>query len=111
MRAVAIPYVIALILGVIVVGIIGYWFVVQGGKTVGVGATAECDALCSSWKISAFNVKPVNIEKVCPKFSEVQLKVFCGNKFECDLADTSCSNGETNYGINIRSGLPVCCKS
>lgn len=41
-KAVAVPYVIALILGVVVVGLIGYWFISQGGKTVGSGSKAEC---------------------------------------------------------------------
>ncbi|MBI1978652.1 MAG: hypothetical protein HYS62_01160 [Candidatus Aenigmarchaeota archaeon] len=44
-KAVAIPYVIALILGIIVVGILGYWFVSQGGKTIGSGSAAECETL------------------------------------------------------------------
>lgn len=52
-KAVAIPYVIALILGVIAIGILGFWFVSQGGKTVGEGSKAECQgkifSYCLAW--------------------------------------------------------------
>ncbi|MBI2005326.1 MAG: hypothetical protein HYS80_01015 [Candidatus Aenigmarchaeota archaeon] len=44
MKGVAIPYVIALILGVVVIGILGYWFVSYGGSAIGTGTQAECDA-------------------------------------------------------------------
>lgn len=43
-KAVAISYVIALILGVAVIGILGYWFVSQSGKTVGEGTKVECNS-------------------------------------------------------------------
>lgn len=42
--ALPIPYIIALILGVIVVGVLAYWFIstaIKGGKT---GESAECTA-------------------------------------------------------------------
>ena len=113
MKAVAIPYVIALILGVVVVALIGYWFVSQGGKTIGAGKQAECDSLCSIWRNSAFNAKPSNIEKVCPAPAggDTALKVFCSDKLGCTLTNPSCATGEINYGVNIKSTLPVCCKS
>ena len=112
-KAVAIPYVIALILGVVVVALMGYWFVAQGGKTISAGTQAECDSLCSIWRNSAFNAKPSNIEKACPvpAGGESGLKVFCGDKSGCIFTKPSCSNGEINYGINIKSTFPVCCKS
>lgn len=54
MRAVAVPYVIALILGVIAIGILAYWFVNQGGKTTTEGFKAECQArtfnFCLAWQ-------------------------------------------------------------
>jgi len=43
MKAVAVPYVIALILGVIAIGLLGYWFISQGGRTVAAGERSECD--------------------------------------------------------------------
>lgn len=53
-KAVAIPYVIALILGVIVIAILVYWFINQAGKTTTVGTSAECQAkefsYCVQWQ-------------------------------------------------------------
>ena len=43
MRAVAVPYVIALLLGVAVIGLVGYWFATSGGKFGGQSAKTICD--------------------------------------------------------------------
>lgn len=43
MRAVAVPYIIALILGVAVIGLVGYWFASSGGKFGGQSAKTICD--------------------------------------------------------------------
>lgn len=43
MRAVAVPYVIALILGVAVIGLVGYWFATSGGKFGGQSSKTICD--------------------------------------------------------------------
>ncbi len=43
MKAVAIPYVIALILGVAVIALIGIWFVTSGGKFGSQSAVTLCD--------------------------------------------------------------------
>lgn len=62
MKAVAIPYVIALVLGVVVIGLLGYWFVNQSSKTIGIGSKTECDVqrfnFCQGWKISKFGNEP-----------------------------------------------------
>jgi len=54
-KAVAIPYVIALILGLIVIAILAYWFISQSGKTTNVGTSAECQAkafsFCVQWQV------------------------------------------------------------
>lgn len=52
MRGVAVPYIIALILGVAVIGLIGYWFVVQGGKFGGQSAKTICDNKFLQWCIT-----------------------------------------------------------
>jgi len=61
-KAVAIPYVIALILGVIVIGILGYWFFTQGGKTIGAGVRVECQgklfSYCVSWQAAGIDNPP-----------------------------------------------------
>ena len=43
-KAVAIPYIIALIIGVIVVAVLAYWFIFSSGKGSGIGKEAECTA-------------------------------------------------------------------
>ncbi len=43
-KAVAIQYIIALILGVVVVALLAYWFISTGGKGGNVGKDAECAA-------------------------------------------------------------------
>ncbi len=62
MKAVAVPYVIALVLGIIVIGLVGYWFVAQSGKTVGAGTKAECQSkvfsYCLVWQNGGKNNKP-----------------------------------------------------
>ena len=54
MKAVAIPYIIAILLGVAVIGLIGYWLISQGGKAVSTGTSAECQAkqfsYCVQWQ-------------------------------------------------------------
>ncbi len=42
-KAVAVPYIIALILGVAVIGLVGYWFATTGGKFGGQSAKTVCD--------------------------------------------------------------------
>ncbi len=83
--AMPVPYIIALIIGVIVVAVLAYWFVSSGGKGSTVGKEAECTArkveycatqtldakskansVCGSWKEICFcpdiipNWKPVD---------------------------------------------------
>lgn len=112
-KAVAIPYVIALILGVVVVGILGYWFVAQGGKTVGVGTTAECDSLCVLWRNSGFNVKPAGIDK-CP--NNLRDSGVCAYKLGCTfITGSKCNDDERDFGTTTfppSSEIKrVCCKS
>lgn len=76
-KAVAIPYVIAIILGIIVLALIGYWFFSQGKKAVGTGSQAECDAL-------KFNY--------CRGFEKWDLK--CGGEPKCG----KCNNGKLDIG-------------
>lgn len=52
--AIPISYIVALVLGVAVIGLLGYFFVFQSGKTTETGNKAECDAkvasYCLQWK-------------------------------------------------------------
>jgi hypothetical protein len=49
MKAVAIPYIIALILGIVVVGVIGYWLFVVGGTGPGQASVTQCNAKKTTW--------------------------------------------------------------
>lgn len=42
-KAVAVPYIIVLILGVAVIGLVGYWFASSGGKFSGQSAKTICE--------------------------------------------------------------------
>ncbi len=59
-KAVAVPYVIALILGIIVVAVIGYWFFVVAGGGGGQLSQTQCQAnyinYCTQW--SAVGYQP-----------------------------------------------------
>lgn len=58
-KAVAIPYIIALIIGVIVVAVLAYWFISSGGKGIDIGKEAECTArkteYCASQTADVWN--------------------------------------------------------
>ncbi|MDI6798880.1 MAG: hypothetical protein QMD12_02705 [Candidatus Aenigmarchaeota archaeon] len=53
--AVPIPYIIGLILGIIIVGLLGYWFFVLGGRLPGVITEQECNKrkteYCTKWSV------------------------------------------------------------
>lgn len=53
-KGVAIPYIIALVLGLAVVAVLGYWFFVLSGRLTGAEATTPCDAkqipYCQAWQ-------------------------------------------------------------
>lgn len=112
MKAVAIPYVIALVLGVIVIGLLGYWFVSQGGKAISTGTKAECDSLCVLWRNSGFNAKPAGLDKCPGKLAE---SAFCAVKLGCNFfknVDKPCEADEIDYGPTTEvNGRKVCCKS
>lgn len=59
-----VPYIIALIIGVVVVAVLAYWFVSSGGKGSTVGKEAECTArkaeFCATQTSEVWN-KMVNI--------------------------------------------------
>jgi len=62
----AIWYIIAVILGVAVILVLGYWFFNLGGKIGGKTAVAECEAkqitYCQNWKnLGCADVKPIDI--------------------------------------------------
>jgi hypothetical protein len=58
-KGVAVPYIIALILGIAVVALLGYWFFVLGGRLGGESIAAECEAkltsYCQAWKTLGYS--------------------------------------------------------
>ena len=52
-KGVAIPYIIAILLGVAVIGLVGYWLFVSGGKLGGGVTRASCESdqlkYCQQW--------------------------------------------------------------
>ena len=43
-KAVAVPYIIALVLGIGVLGLVGYWLFTSGGKFGGEALSAQCNS-------------------------------------------------------------------
>ena len=56
-----VAYIVALILGVAVVALLGYWFFVQGGRFGGTVSLETCNAkkmsYCSQWQVKGFPSK------------------------------------------------------
>jgi hypothetical protein len=48
-KGIAIPYIIALILGIVVVALLGYWFFVLGGTFTGKASITECQTKLSTY--------------------------------------------------------------
>lgn len=76
--AIPVPYIIALIIGVIVVAVLAYWFISSGGKGAAIGKEAECLArkteYCATQSIDAESVAT----KVCPSDWKTNIEDFCG---------------------------------
>jgi hypothetical protein len=113
--AIPIPYIIALIFGVIVISLIGYWLTTQGSKTITTGNAAECNSkqytFCIQWKNTAFrdDARPpaLGFDVTCAQptkstCEELGLGPTCVNR------GPSCISGETDCGSGI-SGTRKCC--
>lgn len=62
-KAVAVPYIIAIVLGIAVIGLIGYFFFSEGGKTTTTGEQAKCQSqrfsYCVQWQASGKDNQPM----------------------------------------------------
>jgi hypothetical protein len=69
-KAVATPYIIAIILGIIVIAIIGYYFLVLGGTIGGSGQQVNCDAqklaVCREWSTLGYRAEGPIFTKCSP---------------------------------------------
>lgn len=76
-KGVAIPYIIAIIFGVVVLAIIGYWFFVMGGKFGMTTTSTEC----STMKVS-----------------------YCQESYSLGWSDTLIAKWDNNCGANPATG-------
>lgn len=120
-KAVAVPYIIAVILGIVVVAVIGFWFYLSAGQIGGTTSKAFCDGkrtqYCLDWTIRGLetgkepgtwdNYAPgcTNIGVVAPSLNDCRgltsLKkstgTNCGSNEECQsgiCSDISCRDTE-----------------
>lgn len=63
--ALPIPYIIALIIGVIVVAVLAYWFISSSGKGTGIGTEAECRGRVLEWCITKSSADQTKANEVC----------------------------------------------
>ncbi len=89
-KGVAIPYIIALIIGVIVVAIIGYWLISSGGTGNCVTKEGECNARIFAWCTSPDESKETTMKEVCGRS--------CGTGF--DPKTNACPICQTISGGN-----------
>lgn len=106
MKGVAIPYVIALVLGVVIIGLTGFWFITQSGKTVGVGETAQC----SSLKFNFCNGFVSEWDSTCGTFPNCAEFGKCETPGSSNLCTNDCG-GWTNLGrLDCPDLNPKCCR-
>jgi len=62
MKGIAVPYIIAVLLGIAVIGIIGYWFFFLGGSLGGEVSAQDCNrkliTYCSLWLAQGYGDTP-----------------------------------------------------
>ena len=116
-KGVAIPYIIALIIGFVVFGVIGYWFFSLAGRGGGVATTVGCDAkilsYCQAWRDVGWLAKPVlqawdkscGQEPINPKACSDRLGLTC----DC-LSVQACKDGGFNnvYGEPLAGAWKAC---
>ena len=87
--AIPVKYIIALILGITVITIMGYWFFVLSGRFTATECDTKKTSFCQAWSLSSFTIKP-SWDAMCgtePSIAE------CKNmlNIECDAAGTPCT--------------------
>lgn len=113
---VAVPYIIAILLGVAVIGLVGYWFISQEGTAIKTGTQAECATLkfnyckgfVKTW--DATDTTKCGFEPKCVDGVPSQ----CGNAIKepgelCEKGDKiDCGGGITVSCKNDCSGYNIC---
>lgn len=75
--AMPVPYIIALILGVIVVVVLAYWFVTSGGKGGNIAKEAECTARKVEFCATQTVTSEADVAKVCSPDWKTDIENFC----------------------------------
>jgi hypothetical protein len=78
MKGIAVPYIIALILGIVIIGLLGYLLFVLGGQVGGTGTAQTCAAKqaawCQQWSVTGFS------GGTCPTTQAIAIgKASCAN--------------------------------
>lgn len=73
--AMPVPFIIALIIGVIVVAVLAYWFISSGIKGSDIGTEAECTARKTEWCVTQRSDAEAKVSLVCG--SVPTLKEWC----------------------------------
>jgi len=95
--AIPVPYIIALILGIVVVGLLAYWFFILGGKIPGQASEAECrikeNQYCTAWSATGYATKPGDLDfsEACPTTSaDVYAPECCSFSWARNVDETEC---------------------
>lgn len=48
-KGVAVPYIIAIVLGIVVIGLVGYWLFISGGRFGTTSTQTDCNGKLLSW--------------------------------------------------------------
>jgi hypothetical protein len=79
-KGIAVPYIIALILGIVVVALLGYWFFVLGGTFTGKASITECQTklstYCASFSAAGYEGFE-DFTEACPAGSDVYAPECC----------------------------------
>ena len=93
-KAVAVPYVIALILGVAVVGLVGIWLVMSGGKFTGQSLESSCQSkalqICSKQITGSADLTGTECAPITSKITTT-CKVLLGT---CKQTSATCNTNE-----------------
>ncbi len=120
-KGIAIPYIIALIIGIVVVGVIGYWFFGLAGKGSGVGTTVGCDAktlsYCQALRDVGWGFEPPfqSWDESCGKKPDT-IPDYCAKKLggftcKCELESACKSSGYNSIFTTTFSDCGTfCCK-
>ncbi|TAL47569.1 hypothetical protein EPN87_02635 [archaeon] len=133
MKGIAVPYIIALILGIVIIGLLGYWFFVLGGQVGGTGTMQTCSAKqaawCQQWSVTGFsgncpatqfctsindaNTKWQSFAPGCDKSAPTQ--PFCQASFGSTSSSASgrttvdcIVNDQPNDGVCTKAGYTSC---